>query len=238
MSHSVVVDAGHGGTDPGNPGLYFPRGVREKDVTLALARLLRAELMERGIAVTMTRTTDTLIDLRHRAPRCDGSCDLFVSLHVNSLPRRGAFRDVSGFETYFLDQARTAEAQRVAQMENDALRYETTRDPAEDEEFAFILKDLATNEYLRESAALAEAVQKRGSGVHPGKPRGVSQARFVVLSMARRPAILVETGFSTNRSDARFLTSREGQQRLAEAIAEGIVDYLEQYEHKLAGGQP
>ncbi|HXV85358.1 MAG TPA: N-acetylmuramoyl-L-alanine amidase [Gemmatimonadales bacterium] len=237
-AHTVVVDAGHGGVDPGNPGLFFPAGVTEKDVTLSLARLLRAELISRGITVTMTRSTDTLIDFRDRAQRCGGTCELFVSLHVNSLPRRGGYRNVRGFETYFLDEARTAEARRVAEMENDALRYETDRDPADDNDFAFILKDLQTNEYLRESAALAEVVQRHGAASHPGGDRGVSQARFAVLSWARRPAILVETGFSTNREDARFLASTAGQRRLARALADGIVDYLVQYERKLADGNP
>jgi len=236
--HTVVVDAGHGGVDPGNPGLFFPRGVREKDVTLSMARLLRAELLSRGITVIMTRSTDTLIDFRDRAERCGGSCDVFVSLHVNSLPRRGDYRAVQGFETYFLDEARTAEARRVAEMENEALRYETDRDPADDNDFAFILKDLQTNEYLRESAALAEAVQRQGARGHPGGDRGVSQARFAVLGWARRPAILVETGFSTNREDGQFLASGEGQRRLARAIADGIIEYLAQYERKLADGIP
>lgn len=238
MPHTVVVDAGHGGVDPGNPGLFFPRGMREKDVTLSLARLLRAELLSRGIAVVMTRATDTLIGFRDRAQRCGGSCDLFVSLHVNSLPRRGGYRDVQGIETYFLDEARTAEARRVAEMENEALRYETDRDPGADTDFAFILKDLQTNEYLRESAALAQVVQAHGAGAHPGGDRGVSQARFAVLSWARRPAILVETGFSTNREDGQFLASGNGQRRLARAIADGVVEYLVQYERKLADGTP
>src|SRR3990170_4258819 len=236
--HTVVVDPGHGGRDEGNPGLAFPRGVREKDVTLAISQALKAELERRGVRVLLTRTADVLIDLRERARMCSGECDLFVSVHVNSVPRRSGYRQVNGFETYFLDQARTAEAQRVAAMENEALRYDTGSDAGRDNPFAFILKDLQTNEYLQESAALAEAVQLKGAGVHPGANRGVSQAGFFVLSTARRPAILVETGFSTNATDARFLTSADGQRRLAEAIAHGIVDYLVQYERKIDVSSP
>jgi len=236
--HTVVVDPGHGGRDEGNPGLAFPRGVREKDVTLAISQALKAALERRGVRVLLTRTADVLIDLRERARMCSGECDLFVSVHVNSVPRRSGYRQVNGFETYFLDQARTAEAQRVAAMENEALRYDTGSDAGRDNPFAFILKDLQTNEYLRESAALAEAVQLKGAGVHPGANRGVSQAGFFVLSTARRPAILVETGFSTDATDARFLTSADGQRRLAEAIAHGIVDYLVQYERKIDVSSP
>jgi N-acetylmuramoyl-L-alanine amidase len=231
-AHLVVIDPGHGGSDPGNPGIAFPRGVHEKDVTLAISKALKQELERRGVRVLLTRTSDVLIDLRERARLCTRACDLFVSVHVNSVPRRASYQQVDGFETYFLDEARTAEAQRVAAMENDALRYDTGSDLGRNDQFAFILKDLQTNEYLRESAALAEAVQARGAGVLGGD-RGVSQARFVVLSTARRPAILVETGFSTNPTDARFLASSAGQRKLAQAIADGIVEYLVAYERKI-----
>jgi N-acetylmuramoyl-L-alanine amidase len=237
-SHTVVIDPGHGGSDPGNPGVAFPRGVHEKDITLAIGKALKQELEGRGVRVLLTRTSDVLIDLRERARLCTRACDLFVSIHVNSVPRRAGYQQADGFETYFLDEARTAEAQRVAAMENDALRYDTGSDLGRNDQFAFILKDLQTNEYLRESAALAEAVQARGAAVHPLADRGVSQARFVVLSTARRPAILVETGFSTNPSDARFLASSSGQRKLAQAIADGIVEYLVAYERKIDLSSP
>lgn len=236
--HTVVVDPGHGGRDPGSPGPAFPRSLREKDVTLAIGKALKAELERRGVRVLLTRTADVFIDLMDRAPVCSKECDLFVSIHVNSLEPRRGYRQINGFETYFLDEARTAEAQRVARMENDALRYSTGYDAGRDNQFAFILKDLQTNEYLRESAALAETVQQQGARVHPGANRGVSQAGFYVLGTARRPAILVETGFGTNRTDARFLASPEGQRRLAGAIADGIVDYLVQYERKIDLSSP
>ena len=80
-------------------------------------------------------------------------------------------------------------------------------------------------------------VQEAGAKVHPGRNRGVSQARFAVLGTARRPAILVETGFATNRGDAAFLASATGQQQLAEAIAEGIEAYLRRYEEKVLAGR-
>ena len=240
--HHVTVDAGHGGTDPGNPGLYFPGGLKEKHVTLAIAMLLRDELERRGITVTMTRTTDTLISLTHRAPRyCRApDCDLFVSLHVNSLePRPGSSR-VRGFETYFLAEARTADAARVAKMENDASRF----DPSDADEAAtggldFILKDLQTNEFLRESARAAELVQSSLREVADGAAldRGVKQAGFAVLTTARRPAILVEMGYSTNPDDARQMTSRNGQDGIASAIAEAVVKYLQQYDRKTSDAQ-
>jgi N-acetylmuramoyl-L-alanine amidase len=239
MAHRVVVDPGHGGVDPGNPGRYLPRGVQEKHVTLNIGKLLRAELERMGVDVVMTRDRDTLINLRQRAPMCRAGCDLFVSVHVNSMPRRSGYERVNGVETYFLGEALTAEARRVAQMENEALRYEAGSAVGIDDELTFIFKDLQTNEFLRESALLAELVQSHSAAVHPGRDRGISQNRFVVLETATRPAILVETGFATNRRDGEYLASHAGQQRTARAIANGVVEYLKRYEQKvLIGMEP
>jgi N-acetylmuramoyl-L-alanine amidase len=231
--HMVTVDPGHGGVDPGNPGTFFPRGVREKNVTLQVGLLLRDELKRRGVAVRMTRTTDTLIALGDRGGYCTEACDLFVSLHVNSLARRKGYTDVRGFETFFLAEAKTEDAARVAQMENEAVRFETGEDAtAMVGGLDFILKDLQLNEHLRESARLAELVQHGLEGVHTGESRGVKQAGFMVLTTARRPAILVEMGYSTNPADGRFLTSRSSQKAMAASIADAIVEYLLEYERK------
>jgi N-acetylmuramoyl-L-alanine amidase len=231
--HIVTIDPGHGGVDPGNPGTYFPRGVREKDVTLQVGVLLRDELKRRGVGVRMTRTTDTLIALGDRGGYCTAACDLFVSLHVNSLARRRGYTEIRGFETYFLAEARTEDAARVAKMENDAVRFETGDDEAPmTGGLDFILKDLQLNEHLRESARVAELVQKGLKSVHTGDDRGVKQAGFMVLTTARRPAILVEMGYSTNPQDGRFLTVRSSQRAMASAIADAIVEYLREYERK------
>ncbi len=234
--HVVTIDPGHGGVDPGNPGTYFPRGVREKEVTLQVGLLLREELRERGVGVRMTRTTDTLIALGDRGGFCTAACDLFVSLHVNSLARRRGYTEIRGFETYFLAEARTEDAARVAKMENEAVRFETGEsDGPMTAGLDFILKDLQLNEHLRESARAAELVQKKLRTVHTGEDRGVKQAGFMVLTTARRPAILVEMGYSTNPQDGRYLTSRRSQRTMAAAIADAIVDYLKDYERKTGG---
>ena len=231
--HIVTIDPGHGGVDPGNPGTYFPRGIREKDVTLQVGLLLRDELKRRGIGVRMTRTADTLIALGDRGGFCTAACDLFVSLHVNSLARRRGYTQVRGFETYFLAEARTEDAARVAKMENDAVRFETGEPEGPmTGGLDFILKDLQLNEHLRESARVAELVQENLKSVHTGDDRGVKQAGFMVLTTARRPAILVEMGYSTNPQDGRFLTSRSSQRSMASAIADAIVAYLREYERK------
>jgi N-acetylmuramoyl-L-alanine amidase len=234
--HVVTIDPGHGGVDPGNPGTYFPRGVREKEVTLQVGLLLREELRERGVGVRMTRTTDTLIALGDRGGFCTAACDLFVSLHVNSLARRRGYTEIRGFETYFLAEARTEDAARVAKMENEAVRFETGEsDGPMTAGLDFILKDLQLNEHLRESARAAELVQKKLRTVHTGEDRGVKQAGFMVLTTARRPAILVEMGYSTNPQDGRYLTSRRSQHTMAAAIADAIVEYLKDYERKTGG---
>ncbi len=231
--HHVTIDAGHGGTDPGNPGMFFPNGLKEKDVTLAVSLLVRDELERRGVKVTMTRTTDTLIALGQRAPRfCRDACDLFVSIHVNSLPKRAGYTTVRGFETYFQAEARTADAARVAAMENEALRYEVADSESQVRGLDFILKDLQANEFLREAARAAELVQSSLGEVHGGGDRGVKQANFAVLNTARRPAILVEIGYSTNRDDARQMTTSSGQRELAGAIARAIVSYLREFDRK------
>jgi len=233
LRHTVVIDPGHGGVDPGNPGLYFPDRLTEKDITLAIGRLLRAELIRRGIDVVMTRSTDTLIDLGDRGGYCSNDCDLFVSVHVNSMPPGHGQSRASGVETYFLSDAKTEDAQRVAQFENSAIRFDTRPDSglkAAD----YIMRDLAMNEYVRQSARLAELVQAKVTAIHPGGDRGVQQADFAVLRTARRPAALVETGFATNRDDGAFLASSVGQHKIATAIADGIVAYLLDFERKLA----
>jgi N-acetylmuramoyl-L-alanine amidase len=231
--HIVTVDPGHGGVDPGNPGVFFPRGTREKDVTLKVGLLLRDELKRRGVGVNMTRTSDTLIALGDRGRYCTEACDLFVSLHVNSLARRPGYTDIRGFETYFLAEARTEDAARVAQMENEAVRFEAgTPEAISGVGIDFILKDLQLNEHLRESARAADLVQRNLKTVHVGESRGVKQAGFMVLTTARRPAILVELGYSTNPQDGRFLTTYASQKAMAYALADAIVEYLLDYERK------
>ena len=238
LHHTVVVDPGHGGADPGNPGRYFPDGLVEKDITLAIGRLLRAELVRRGIGASLTRSGDTLIDLADRGALCKAECDLFVSIHVNAMPEGRRADRASGVETYFLSDAKTEDQQRVAKTENDAIRFETGASSAATGPLGFILRDLQVNEYLRESAQLAALVQDSVARIHPGGGHGVQQAGFMVLTTARRPAILVETGFATNRADGAFLASSLGQHKIASAIADGIVAYLLEFERKLAVAAP
>lgn len=234
----VTIDPGHGGRDPGNPGKYLPRGVNEAHVNLQVGLLLRDELEARGIKVTMTRTRDTLIDLGRRASYCSDDCDLFVSLHVNSLPARAGYTNVRGFETYFLAEARTEDAARVARMENEAVRFDPPDATLPDADgFDFILKDLQLNEHLREAARAAELIQQELGKVHSGPNRGVKQAGLMVLNTARRPALLVEMGYATNREDARLMYEKASQRRLAKAMADAIERYVNEYGRRTGDSQ-
>ena len=237
ISRIVAIDAGHGGPDVGMVGPLGQRPfLREKDVTLAVAREMAAELGRRGLRAVLTRSKDTLIALRDRG-RIAGadSADVFVSIHVNAANPR--WRDASGargYETYFLAEARTEDARRVAQMENESVRFETDADAPDGGALAFILNDLAQNEHLRESSRLADAVEAQLGRVHPGEGRGVKQAGFAVLATSYMPAVLVELGFGSNADEARYLTSAAGQRRLAHALVDAVQAYLAGYERRVS----
>jgi N-acetylmuramoyl-L-alanine amidase len=235
----IVVDAGHGGPDPGMRGPIGdgPRIV-EKNVTLAVARLLAQELRNSGVEVLMTRTTDTLIALSDRgriANRNKG--DLFVSVHVNATGSRGAAgARERGYETYFLAEAKTEEASRVERMENEAIKFETGANAPKGDPLSFIINDMAQNEHLRESNDLAETIQNGFRSFHPGKDRGVQQANFAVLRGSFMPAVLVEIGFGTNPSEAEYLLDPDNQRTIAASIARGIMEYISHYDARIGSG--
>ena len=219
----VVVDAGHGGRDPGARG---PGGTREKDITLRISRRV-AELLRDDPAfdVRMTRTSDTLIALHDRARfanrwRAEGQPAVFISIHCNA----NESRSEKGFETYFLSEARTADARRVEQFENSAVQYE--EHPAGDP-MAFILTDLKQNHYLRESSEWARIIQGGLREIHPGPNRGVKQAGFAVLRGTFMPSVLVEIGFISNHQEERLLNDRDTQERIARQLVESIKSYFE-----------
>jgi N-acetylmuramoyl-L-alanine amidase len=234
----VIVDAGHGGPDAGMTG---PIGkgpkIYEKNITLAVSKRLGAVLTKRGAQVVYTRTTDTLIDLSDRgqiANRAGGA--LFISIHVNA--SNPTWRDgvsMRGFETYFLSDARTDDAQRVEEMENASVKFEAVRDMPKEDPLSFILSDMKQNEHLRESSELAEAIQHSLSLIHPSPNRGVKQAGFRVLVTAFMPSVLVEIGFGTNPIDAAFISKPARQDAIARAIADGAMAYLAAYELRLKG---
>ena len=227
----VVIDAGHGGRDPGAQG---PSGTREKDINLSLARRLAALLAEDAtLEVRLTRSRDTLIALRDRGRlanswRAEGQPALFISIHCNAHSSRAE----QGFETYFLSEARTADARRVQEFEDGAVQYEEQRGPSAP--LAFIMNDLRQNQYLRESSDWAQMIQDRLREVHPGPNRGVKQAGFAVLVGAFMPAVLVEVGFISNREEEQMLVDPRQQDTLARQLARGVQDYFAASERRSA----
>ncbi len=216
----IVIDPGHGGNDTGAVG---GNGLTESELTLAVARRLAAELRARGYAVRLTRDDGegrALTDRTAIANRLDAAA--FVSLHANA----STFSSVTGAETYYMsldDGASDEAAAATARLENTA---GTDQEPQSD--LDLILWDLAQASVLNESAKLAVAVQTRLNELLDLRDRGVKQAPFVVLTGATMPAILVEVGFLSNRTEASRLAQPDHQQALARAIATGIDAFLSQ----------
>lgn len=240
-AHTIIMDAGHGGPDRGMTGARVGDSrLVEKDVTLAVARRAAEELRRRGHKVIMTRTTDTLIALGDRgriANRANG--DLFMSIHVNAAnPNWKNASAARGFETYFLAEAKTEDARRVADMENASEQYETSVDVKKGNPLSFILNDMKQNEHLRESSNLAAIIQQRLARLHPGPNRGVKQAGFKVLVEAFMPAVLVELGFGSNPQEAAFLRSDTEQRKIAVALADAAEAYLRQYDRRNGATSP
>ncbi|HQR30228.1 MAG TPA: N-acetylmuramoyl-L-alanine amidase, partial [Anaeromyxobacteraceae bacterium] len=217
----IIVDAGHGGHDTGAIG---PRGVREKDVTLAMARRLAEKLRSLGYEVTLTRKDDRYLKLEERTAIANlARGDLFISVHANAHPRR----DRSGVETYFLNVTDDRYARRLAARENGAL------EPDEGPAVQRILTDLDAKASAGASRTLARLVQKEITGrarqTHdPVRDLGVKNALFYVLLGARMPAVLVETAFISNRAEERRLASPAYQQLVADGIARAVVEYAGQ----------
>ncbi len=214
----IVIDPGHGGDDTGAVG---GDGFMEKDLVLAIARLVARSLEAQGHVVRLTRDGDearALTDRTALANRLEARA--FVSLHANA----STVASVRGAETYYmsLDTAATdASAAATANFENQVEEVAPGRSPLD-----LILWDLAQSEVLNESAQLALAIQGRLNAQLGLKDRGVKQAPFVVLTGATMPAALVEVGFLSNGSEASLLRDPDHQLRLAEAVTLGILDYV------------
>lgn len=220
----VVIDAGHGGKDPGKIG---PNGLAEKTVTLTVANKLAALLKDAGYEVHMTRTTDTLISLADR-PRFANQwknnrpATLFVSIHANA-----GVAAARGFETYFLSEARTADERRVAEMENAAVAYEEKK--ANAPALEQLLTGLRNDYYQRASNDFAEVIQQQLAPFHPGPTRGVKQAGFRVLVGAVMPAVLVEIAFISNPGEAQLLGTSAFQDKIAYSLSRSIKSFFESH---------
>lgn len=224
---TVVIDPGHGGKDPGAIGVG---GLREKDVTLSVARTLGKRLAARGLKVVYTRTDDRWLSLEARtasAESVDG--DVFISVHANAAPRRS----VHGVETYYLDENHERHALNLAARENGIPRGQVNV-------LQQTLAKLHMEEISPHSRRLARAVQ---SQIVLGLPKGrrpqdlgVKKGPFYVLFLSNMPAILVEVGFLTNRTEAKRLRDARYLDSLAGQIASGVQRYAGEHSSRVAQG--
>jgi N-acetylmuramoyl-L-alanine amidase len=225
----VVIDPGHGGRDPGSIG---PNGLREKDVTLLISQRLAAVLRDRGYEVHLTRTTDTLIALGDRPKlanrwRGERPVAVFLSIHTNAARSSSA----RGFETFFLAEAQTEDERRVAEMENEAVRFEDTPSSPAGNGLDQILSNLRSDFLMRASHDLAAVMQEKMAAFHPGPNRGVKRGGLIVLIGSIMPAVLIETGFISNRDESSMLGTQSFQQTMAWGIADAVDEFFRRNEH-------
>lgn len=215
----VVLDAGHGGHDPGAVSPYGQK--REKDVTLAIARAIRDRLVERGgIRVALTRDSDKFLVLEERygiARRL--GADLFISIHADAAGNERA----SGATVYTLSEvASDRQAARLAARENRSNLINGVNLGAANQEVSSILIDLTQRETMTISTDFAKLLHREGSEVMTFRERPHRFASFVVLKAPDMPSVLFETGYLTNKDDVAFLSSAKGRAGLADGVTRAI----------------
>ncbi|MCE3047629.1 N-acetylmuramoyl-L-alanine amidase [Helicobacter sp. faydin-H17] len=218
----IVIDAGHGGRDCGALGVLR---VCEKVVTLAVARLLKDELIKRGYAVYMTRDADKYLGLRERTNFAnDQRADLFVSIHANSVPKTSS-KTANGVETYFLSTARSERARRVAEKENkDSIEVMNYFSKQTFLNFINAHRLIASNKLAIDiQGGILNALRQDYAQVLDG---GVREGPFWVLAGALMPSVLIEIGYISHPQEGRRITHREYQKLLAKGIADGIAGYF------------
>ncbi len=228
----VVIDAGHGGKDPGARGTIIDEKVINLSVALKLGEKISAG--HGDVKVVYTRKTDRFVELDERANIANrNKADLFISIHTNAVKRGSPVR---GTETYTLGLARSEENLDVAKRENSAIlledNYQQTYegfDPNVSE--SYIIFEFMQNKHMEQSVGFASEIQKRFSSA--GRvDRGVRQAGFLVLRKTGMPSVLVELGYISNKDEERFMKSSEGQNKLANALSEAFTRYKTKYDRK------
>ncbi len=222
---TIIIDAGHGGKDPGAIG---PTGLKEKVVTLDIASRLKQLITSnmKDIKVIMIRDKDIYVSLQERTMLANKYPDaIFISIHCNASYNKQA----KGAETYFLSTAKTDWQRAVEARENASLAFDIKTEDKEG--LDFILWDLAQNEFLSESSHIAELIQKQFES-NTKNCRGLNQAGFYVLKGNYMPAVLVETAFISNPEEEKMLKTSDFRQKLANNIYKGIVKYINDYEKK------
>ncbi|MBP8944593.1 MAG: N-acetylmuramoyl-L-alanine amidase [Paludibacteraceae bacterium] len=226
----VVLDAGHGGEDPGAKGKIS----NEKDINLAVVKEL-GKMMEENkeLKVIYTRKTDKYLTLQQRADIANQNhADLFLCIHTNASKNRSA----SGAETYTLGLAKTQSNLEVAMRENSVILLEKDYktkyegfDPTSVD--SYIMFEFMQDKYLDKSIELASLIQTHFN-YHGRLDRGVRQAGFWVLHRSACPSVLVELGFISNPEEELFLNSKEGQRKMAEAIYKAFLEYKREHDKR------
>ena len=220
----VVLDAGHGGKDPGRPTSF---GYKEKDIALDIVLRVGKQLENiDDIEVIYTRKKDVFLELRQRAAIANkADADLFISVHCNAHNTQAY-----GTETYVLGLHRNESNFRVAQQENEVIFMEDDYeqnyegfDPSSPE--SFIGLTLLQEDYLDQSILLARTIQNNFAQKLKRRDRGVKQAGFWVLHNTYMPSVLVETGFITNRKEGDYLNSERGKEEISKSILDAVLDY-------------
>ncbi|PAU93751.1 N-acetylmuramoyl-L-alanine amidase [Aliifodinibius salipaludis] len=219
----VVIDPGHGGHDPGSIG---HRNVKEKDIVLDISKKVGDYINEYmpNVKVVYTRETDKFIELEERgsiANEAEG--DLFISIHCNSHTSHQPY----GTELYFLGLERSESALEVMKRENKVVRANNDTEQRELSQEELLVYELANSSYIAASEQIAGMMEYQFDERAQRHSRGVKQGRFVVLYHASMPAVLIETGFISNPSEARYLTSDRGQTYIASAIFRAIRNFKE-----------
>lgn len=224
----VVLDAGHGGKDPG----AVKNGIKEKDIVLAVT-LKVGKILEKykDIDIAYTRKTDVFIELDQRPKIANKEkANIFVSIHCNSVDN---FRPL-GTETFVLGVARDKHSMEVAKRENSVIFLEENYeekyqgyDPNNPESVVGLM--LLQGEYKNQSILLASAIQKDFTNGLKRNNRGVKEAGYLVLRECAMPAILIELGFLSNKEEATYLNSERGQNELAQSIANAIISYKNEH---------
>lgn len=229
---TIVIDAGHGGHDHG----AIDNGAKEKDINLGVALKLANNIKKRlkNVKVVMTRDDDTFISLQERANIANrNKGNLFVSIHTNSVDKKNPNRKkVSGTSVYALGPQKDANNLRVAQRENSVIELEDNYhqkysgfDPSKDE--SYIIFEMAQKKNLGQSLKFAEKAQNELVSTAKRKDRGVKQAGFWVLWATAMPSVLVELDFICNPTEAAFISSESGQQKMADALTNAVEKYIE-----------
>ncbi len=224
-SGTIIIDPGHGGKDQGAQ----ISGVNEAQVTLAIGKLLKADLIKMGYKALMTRETDDFVSLQDR-PKFASSQggDLFISLHCNSLAGSISHKKaVTGFTAYILREGESEEDKTLARRENEAVSEESGKsNKKEISPVEWILLEHQLNLYSKESESFAGSIVKEFEGFPIAKyANGAGQAGFYVLVGAYMPAVLFEMGFLTHDEDRRILSSEKGQKQVAEKLSKAIQKY-------------